>query len=115
MPPIVRRLFSISAFLICCTYGAAYAQSCGSADGIELPCWKDFLDRGEGDESLPDYPYAKRPNGCSIPYIVPGSQDNFASLGYDFSFRSACNTNDICYYTLGTSPEICNTDGSLHK
>ena len=49
-------------------------------------------------------------NGCSIPFTAPGSYDNFLSLGYDFSFRNACDAHDMCYYTLGSSPEACNVD-----
>ena len=84
------------------------AQECGSKDGYSLPCWRDFLDSGEGDETLPSYPYAKRPNGCSIPGGRPGKYDNFGSLGYDFSFRDVCNRHDRCYYTLGTTGIQCN-------
>ncbi|AFZ16425.1 Group XII secretory phospholipase A2 precursor (PLA2G12) [Allocoleopsis franciscana] len=93
----------------------ANAQDCGVKDGIPLPCWNDFLDSGqgtfdsiEGNESLPLYPYAKRPNGCSLPKTRPGEYDNFASLGYNFSFKEVCNNHDRCYYTLGTRPENCN-------
>jgi hypothetical protein len=86
----------------------ANAQDCGVKDGIPLPCWRDLLDENEGDESLPLYPYAKRPNGCSLPGSRPGTYDNFASLGYNFSFTEVCNKHDRCYYTDGTSPEGCN-------
>jgi hypothetical protein len=63
---------------------------------------------GEGNESLPLYPYAKRPNGCSIPSGKPGEYDNYGSLGYNFSFREPCNNHDRCYYTLGTTANQCN-------
>jgi hypothetical protein len=87
----------------------ATAQGCGVKDGYPLPCWTDFLDDGEGNESLPQYPYAKRPNGCSIPFGRPGEYDNLGALGYNFSFREVCNQHDHCYYTLGTRPEDCNS------
>jgi hypothetical protein len=90
-------------------------NGCGSKDGIRIPCTKDYLDKSvgglavEGLESYPLYPYAKRPNGCSIEGTKPGSLDNFASLGHNYSFREACNQHDACYYTLGESPERCNS------
>ncbi|KJH69657.1 DUF4189 domain-containing protein [Aliterella atlantica] len=86
----------------------AQDQRCGVKNGIPLPCWTEFLEDGEGEETLPLYPYAKRPNGCSIPGGRPGEYDNFGSLGYNFSFREACNRHDRCYYTLGTTPGQCN-------
>jgi hypothetical protein len=85
------------------------AQDCGSKNGIAIPCWDDFKESDEGNESLPFYPYAKRANGCSIPGGRPGEYDNFGSLGYNFSFREPCNNHDRCYYTLGTDANDCNT------
>ena len=98
----------ISAFSILMLPQAAKAQDCGTKDGISLPCWRNYVGSGEGDESLPLYPYAKRPNGCSIPEGRPGEYDNFGSLGYDFSFTDVCNDHDRCYYTFGTTPSQCN-------
>jgi hypothetical protein len=68
---VLISLFVFQAFLFS-SEQPAMAQDCGSKDGYSLPCWRDFLDSGEGDESLPLYPYAKRPNGCSIEGGRPG-------------------------------------------
>lgn len=87
-----------------------YAIDCGSKNGVSLPCWTDFLGDYEGDESLPFYPYAKRPNGCSMPFSKPGTYDEFRDfLGIKVSFRDACNAHDRCYYTLGSDPNLCNS------
>jgi hypothetical protein len=112
MKKIVTVLISLFVFevFLFASEQPAKAQDCGSKDGYGLPCWRDFLDSGEGDETLPLYPYAKRPNGCSIPGGRPGEYDNFGSLGYDFSFRDVCNRHDRCYYTLGTIGIQCNND-----
>lgn len=112
MKKIVTVLFPllvIEGFLFAVEQPAK-AQDCGSKDGYSLPCWRDFLDSGEGDETLPLYPYAKRPNGCSIPGGRPGEYDNFGSLGYNFSFRDICNRHDRCYYSLGTIGIQCNDE-----
>lgn len=90
-----------------------YGIDCGSVDGISLPCYKDFLDSEEGNESLPNYPYAKRPNGCSIPSKSPGYFDTFNSGGtgvgaINISFKDICDEHDICYYTLNTGYRECN-------
>jgi len=103
----VTFLFISTSFLL--LIEPVKAQDCGSKNGISIPCWDDFKDSDEGSESLPFYPYAKRPNGCSIPGGRPGEYDNFGSLGYDFSFREPCNNHDRCYYTLGTDAHDCNT------
>jgi hypothetical protein len=83
---------------------------CGSFEGVKIPCWTSFRDSDEGNESLPMYPYAKRENGCSVPGTTPSEYDNYASFGYNFSFTSACNSHDRCYYTLGTRDYECNTN-----
>jgi hypothetical protein len=83
-------------------------HDCGSIDGIPIPCWGDFLSEGEGDESLPYYPYAKRANGCSIPGDTPGSGDTITLFNITISFADICNTHDRCYYTLGTRAWECN-------
>lgn len=105
-------LFSCSAQAILWSISSQSATAqdhrCGVKNGIPLPCWTEFLEDGEGEETLPLYPYAKRPNGCSIPGGRPGEYDNFGSLGYNFSFREVCNRHDHCYYTLGTTPGQCN-------
>ena len=84
------------------------SQGCGEKNRVSLPCWRDYLGKGEGSESLPLYPYAKRANGCSVPMAPPGKYDNFLSNGYNFSFREVCNQHDRCYFTLGTRPDQCN-------
>ncbi|PHJ59017.1 hypothetical protein VF14_13715 [Nostoc linckia z18] len=111
MKKFVTVLVSLIAFEIFffSSEQAASAQDCGSKDGYNLPCWREYLDSGEGNETLPSYPYAKRPNGCSIPGGRPGEYDNFGSLGYDFSFTEVCNNHDRCYYTIGTTEAQCNT------
>ena len=85
-------------------------QDCGSINGIALPCWKDYLsvDGFEGNESLPYFPYAKRPNGCSFPKAIPGTKDSINVSGLMISFTDICNVHDRCYYTLGTTPWECN-------
>jgi len=92
--------------------GASAAVSdCGSTDGVALPCWTDFKDSDAGDESLPYYPYAVRPNGCSIPGAKPGSRDTLHTVappGFTFSYKAACNNHDRCYYTVGTNAAACN-------
>lgn len=112
MKKMVTFLISLIVFevFLFASEQPAKAQDCGSKDGYGLPCWRDFLDSGEGDETLPSYPYAKRPNGCSIPGGRPGEYDNFGSLGYDFSFTDVCNRHDRCYYTLGTVGIQCNEE-----
>lgn len=84
---------------------------CGSINGVDLPCWQDYLssDGYEGDESLPYYPYAKRPNGCSFPQTTPGTHDIINVAGLAISFSDICNQHDRCYYTLGTVPWECNS------
>jgi hypothetical protein len=57
---------------------------------------------------LPYYPYAKRPNGCSIPRTSPGSNDTINLFNINISFTDICNAHDRCYYTLGTTPSECN-------
>ncbi|MBW4449207.1 MAG: hypothetical protein KME38_20685 [Spirirestis rafaelensis WJT71-NPBG6] len=113
----ITALISVSAFvsslglmgsaLLLSQPVTANTLECGVKDNYRLPCWKDFLDSKEGAESMPLYPYAKRPNGCSIGEN-PGEYDNVGSHGYNFSFKEVCNAHDKCYYTLGTSPEACN-------
>ena len=87
--------------------------SCGTMHGVDLPCYTDYLDANEGPESLPNYPYAKSPNGCSIPEYKPGEWDawrlTYKGFGFNISFRKACIKHDTCYYTPGTSPNQCNT------
>ena len=82
--------------------------ACGSVDGISLPCWEDYLGDGEGSESLPEYPYAKRPNGCSVPGAMPGANDTITLFFIEVGFADICNAHDRCYYTLGTTPRECN-------
>jgi hypothetical protein len=94
--------------LLAVTQGYSDYGRCGSINGIELPCWRDFLSEEDGDGSLPYYPYAKRPDGCSIPGETPGKYDNFSLLDFEFSFRGSCNQHDRCYHTLGTDPGSCN-------
>lgn len=86
----------------------APTQDCGSVNGIMLPCWDDYLGDGEAGESLPYYPYAKRPNGCSVPGSVPGAHDTINLFGITISFTGVCNAHDRCYYTLGTNARDCN-------
>lgn len=83
---------------------------CGSVHGISLPCWDDYLsgDGPEGSESLPYYPYAKRPNGCSFPGATPGTNDLIKVAGITIRLTDICNEHDRCYYTLGTTPWQCN-------
>jgi hypothetical protein len=83
-------------------------NACGSVDGIVLPCWKEYLSDGEGNESLPDYPFAKRPNGCSVPGAIPGANDTITLFFIEIGFTDICNAHDRCYYTLGTTPRECN-------
>lgn len=90
-------------------YVAAQSQpDCGSTEDIKLPCWRRYLESGEGDESLPLYPYAKRPNGCSIPGSSPGSNDSVNIAGINISFTDICNKHDRCYYTTSTTASDCN-------
>jgi hypothetical protein len=65
--------------------------ACGSVDGISLPCWEEYLGDGEGNESLPDYPYAKRPNGCSVPGAIPGANDTITVFFIEIGFTDICN------------------------
>jgi len=81
---------------------------CGEFHGIKLPCWKNFLGVNESIESLPYYPYVKRPNGCSVFIKRPGTEDEFEVEGDKYNFKSACNTHDKCYYKLGSNPQKCN-------
>lgn len=89
---------------------SVHAQDCGSLNGIALPCWDDYLSTNglESSESLPYYPYAKRPNGCSIPGSTPGTNDAINIAGITISFTDICHEHDRCYYTLGTTPWQCN-------
>lgn len=104
-------LISICLFLV---GGSAQslASDCGTIKGIEIPCWDSYLESEapwfEGSESLPYYPYAKRPNGCSIPGAKPGANDSINILNINISFRDICDKHDKCYYTLGTTPWECN-------
>lgn len=82
---------------------------CGEYNGIKLPCWKRYLRKNEGSESLPFFPYAKRPNGCSVLNLPPGTMDTFEILDDTFSFKDACDNHDACYYTLRSDRAICNT------
>lgn len=87
----------------------AHAETCGTSEGISIPCWRTYLDGGnfvtphDGNESLPFFPYAKRQNGCSIPGGRPGLMDNlqftYAEIGYKADFREVCNAHDRCYYS----------------
>jgi len=96
----------ILIFLVLITY--AHSQDCGAKDNVELPCYTKW-DGGDHEFQHPRYPYARRPNGCSIGFgSDPGQLDNFFSLGYDFSFKEACNKHDRCYYRLGSSGTECN-------
>lgn len=104
----LRSVFKFSIGLFLGLSATAFAGECGTLDGITLPCYFDYLEGEEGRESLPYWPYAKRPNGCSIPGAKPGEYDNALSYGYDFSFKKPCDEHDICYYTLGTDPTTCN-------
>jgi hypothetical protein len=91
---------------------------CGSFPGVgtfgigyEAPCYTDFLEENDSVEtSRPYYPYAKRPNGCSMPGSKPGEYDSFDHAGIEFSFTEPCNTHDRCYYNpdSNTSAENCN-------
>ena len=117
---IVKQLVAVGAVLVNMLPDAAPAvnanddhpgvleHDCGSVDGIALPCWQEYLGDGEGGESLPYYPYAKRPNGCSVPGAVPGANDTINLFFIDISFTDICNAHDRCYYTLGTTPRECN-------
>lgn len=82
--------------------------SCGEFQGVKLPCWTDFKRSNEGDESLPFFPYAKRPNGCTVFNYRPGEMDTFEARGEHFSFKEACDNHDKCYYTLGSLRNECN-------
>lgn len=98
----------------------AHAETCGKSQGISIPCWRTYLNGGnfptpaDGDESLPFFPYAKRPNGCSIPGGPPGSMDDmeftYNGIGYKVSFREVCNAHDRCYYSPNNpGASVCNT------
>ena len=89
-------------------HAGALGYDCGAVDGIALPCWEEYLGDREADESLPYYPYAKRPNGCSVPGAVPGANDTITLFFVEISFTDICNAHDRCYYTLGTTPSECN-------
>lgn len=118
---VLKRGFLVKfrSLVLACVVGLglshhfAFAQYCGSVNGIAIPCWNDFLGDKEGDESLPLYPYAKRPNGCSIPGFIPGKLDSFIYSDYQFNFRDVCIQHDYCYYTLGTDAQVCNEDYAI--
>ena len=90
------------------SFSAYEVEDCGSVNGISIPCWRTYLRRNEGDESLPFYPYAKRPNGCSLLNQMPGKSDEFTIKKDTYNFKEACNTHDRCYYTLNSDQHECN-------
>lgn len=88
---------------------SVFAQmDCGSKDGFQLPCWETYLRHNESEESLPFYPYAKRPNGCSFLNQRPGESDEIIVGNDTYSFKSACNFHDSCYYSLKSDEHSCN-------
>lgn len=101
---IIICLFLCSLF----SFANAEQMDCGEYDGIKLPCWKKYLRKNEGEESLPYFPYAKRPNGCSVLNLPPGTMDTFEIFDDLFSFKDSCVQHDACYYTLHSDPAICN-------
>jgi len=104
----------LSSFLFCSLYLQAQENlDCGSVDGVELPCWREFLGHNEADESLPYYPYVKRPNGCSLYFFPPGSYDAFKTKNQHYSFKNACMSHDRCYYQLDSKARICNENFRL--
>lgn len=103
------KVFIISLFIL----PIANAQSlenldCGSVNNISIPCWRDYLRKNEGDESLPFYPFAKRPNGCSVLNTRPGESDIFVIKGDVYNFKEACDAHDLCYYTPNSRADDCN-------
>jgi hypothetical protein len=106
---VLRKL----AFTILLFSSFSYAEiidipNCGTVNNIAIPCWRDYLRKNEGDESLPFYPYAKRPNGCSVLNSRPGESDIFVIKGDVYNFKSACDAHDLCYYTLNSKADDCN-------
>lgn len=51
------------------------------------------------------YPYAQAPNGCGPEGDESVIRDTYPG---GVSFRAACNTHDVCYYTLGSNGNTCN-------
>ncbi len=75
----------------------------GVKNAVAVPFLADYSDAF--------YPFAKRPDGCSVPYFNPGKWDNWrlsvAGIGYQISFTDACNSHDKCFYTLNSDFNTC--------
>lgn len=54
------------------------------------------------------YPYASKPNGCSIGELqyIYNAVDMFSNN--DQYFDKACDKHDKCYYTIGSTYQECN-------
>ncbi|MBD2679749.1 MULTISPECIES: hypothetical protein [Nostoc] len=71
----------------------------GSYNSYKLPYNSDF--------PKAYYPYAQRPDGCSLPWEEPGLHDKFQFGSYEANFRPACYEHDKCFYTIGSSFDEC--------
>lgn len=98
-------IFILSAYT--CT-SFATTTDCGAVNGIAIPCWRTYILGKGGDESLPYYPYGRRPNGCSIIIKKPGQVDEFKIKNDVYSFKKACDAHDRCFYTPNSEARVCN-------